>query len=346
MTYAACCWSNEWISTESVVNFVHPRLQSLREENRQNQLPQPHCDACIIQEKAGSDGQRAGYVQMHGEPTYDASIQYLDINIDYTCNLACVTCGPALSTTWRNELGIEGRDVRPNLDKFFEDTIANIDLSNLKEIRLWGGEPLLTATHRRILEYVIEHGNASQIRLMYNTNGTQRIDESTKKLIEQFKFARFSFSIDGIGEKFEYLRYPAKWSEVEENLLWWRDNLPHNSMLSLTVTASILNVLDLNQVFAWHQDNFTQSCFGDPIEIYVHQAFGMYTLEAMPPEMITALRAIPNYCQPWIQQLSELGKLEYTLEELKSQLRKNDIRRNLDFAKVMPEAARLMHYQK
>ena len=345
LTYSACCWGTESISTEKVIDFTHPRLQKLRITNQQ-ELPIEHCAACITSEAAGSDSMRTGYLQMHGEETYDTSIQYLDINIDYTCNLACVTCGPALSTTWRNELGIKGRDVRPIIDQFFESTLNGLDLSQLREVRMWGGEPLLTTTHKRILEYVIEHADSSKVRLMYNTNGTQCIDADTKKLIEQFKFARISFSIDGIGNKFEYLRYPAKWKTVEENLFWWKENLPHNSMLSVTVTASILNVLDLNQVFAWHRDNFSKSCFGDDIEIYVHQAFGMYSMDAMPPEMIVQLRSIQDYCQPWIQNLTLLGQKSHTLPTIRAELEKNDQRRGLHFPTVMPEVAKFIQYQR
>jgi hypothetical protein len=181
---------------------------------------------------------------------------------------------------------------------------------------------------------------------MYNTNGTQLIDDKTKKLIEQFKFTRISFSIDGIGEKFNYIRYPAKWNQVEQNLIWWKNNLPHNSMLSLTVTASILNVLDLDEVIEWCRVNFSQSVFGDPIEIYVHQAFGIYGLEFMSSDMVNYLKSLPNYSQQWIQQLNILGKQNFKLDITLDALRVIDTRRNLNFAQVAPIAARLLGYQK
>lgn len=345
LTYSACCWGNESISTEQQVDFAHPDLQRLRKINLAGQLPSPHCNACISQEAAGSNSMRTGYLATHGPATADSSLQYLDINIDYTCNLACVTCGPALSTTWRNELGIVGRDVRPNLDQFFRNTLDRLDLSQLREVRMWGGEPLLTLTHKRILEYLCQHTDPSNIRLMYNTNGTQRIDQDTKQLIERFKFARISFSVDGTGQQFEYLRYPAVWTEVEKNLLWWRTELPHNSMLSMTVTASLLNALYLNSVNDWYQANFTESKFGDPIEMYVHQAFGLYAMDAMPDKMIEHFKNIKNYCQPWIQNLATLGTDCQRLEEIKQELRKNDLRRGLNLSRVMPEVADFIGYQ-
>jgi len=346
LSYSVCCWADQLIRTSDQVNFFHPNLAQLRVENQQDTLPKSFCAKCIVQENSNKKSMRLGYLETHGKETYDSSIQYLDVNIDYTCNLACVTCGPELSTTWRNELGIKGIDVRPNIDNFIKTKLHTLDLSRLREIRMWGGEPFLTLTHKQILQHLIEHVDVSQITLMYNTNGTQRIDQSTKELIEKFKFARISFSIDGIGNQFEYLRYPAKWNEVEENLFWWQKNLPHNSMLSLTVTASILNILRLDDVCNWHKQHFSKSVFGDDIEIYIHQAFGIYGLESMPDAMIEYLISKLDYCQPWIQQLKILGTQKYNLKKVLEQLQKNDHRRNLNMAAVFPEVAAFINYQK
>jgi MoaA/NifB/PqqE/SkfB family radical SAM enzyme len=345
ISYAACCWAKHQ-TTASNINFEHPDLVKLRTANQLNTLPIGHCVDCIVQENANKQSMRQGYLQTHKELTFQPSLQYLDINIDYTCNLACVTCGPEASTTWRNELKLKGSQIRPNIDSWIESKIKILDLKHLKEVRLWGGEPFLTNTHKKILEFVVGLGIASNVRLMYNTNGTQRIDADTKKLIEQFKFARISFSIDDIGPGFEYLRYPAKWNQVESNLMWWKNNLPHNSMLSITTVASVLNVLYLDRVFEWHNKNFDKSCFGDDIEIYVHQAFGNYGLEALPQSMIEKLQNIQNYCQPWIQRLSTLGTRHNQLNNVRLTLQQNDRRRNLYLDDVYPEVAQLIDYQK
>jgi len=77
--------------------------------------------------------------------------------------------------------------------------------------------------------------------------------------------------------------------------------------LSMTVTASLMNVLYLDEVYQWHAENFSQSRYGDPIEIYVHQAFGTYGLEYMPHAMVDHFRSLTDYCQPWLQNLDILG---------------------------------------
>lgn len=343
VSYAPCCWIKDW-TIESSIDFYHGDITNLRQINQQDTLPATQCQACISQEAAGAHSMRQGYLLTHSNPTVEPSLQYLDINVDYTCNLACVTCGPELSTTWRNELGIKHIPVRPNIDQFLETQLELLDLSELKEVRLWGGEPLLTNTHKQLLEYIVTHTDASKIKLMYNTNGTRLIDDYTKKLIEKFKFCRISFSIDAIDEQFEYLRYPAKWKEVENNLMWWKSNLPHNAMLALTVTASILNVLELDSVFAWHQTNFSKSIFGDDIEVYVHQAWGTYGVEYMPEKMVTYFQNMQNYCQPWLQKLDFLGSASHEVDNVSQQLRILDQRRNLNFKKVFPQVSVFLNY--
>jgi hypothetical protein len=344
ISYSVCCWGDPVKYTS--IDFYNKNFSQLRNVNQEGQLPLPYCRKCYAQEQTDKKSMRLGYLETHGDESSEPSLQYLDINIDYTCNLACVTCGPDLSTTWRNELKIKSTNVRPHIDNFIKEQLTTLDFSQLKEVRLWGGEPFLTNTHKDILQYIINQGYAHKIKLMYNTNGTQLIDNKTKKLIEQFKFARISFSIDAIGEKFNYIRYPANWLQVEQNLIWWKHNLPHNSMLSLTVTASILNVLDLNEVTEWCRLNFDQSVFGDSIEIYVHQAFGTYGLEFMSSNMVDYLKSLPNYSQQWIQQLPILGQQNFNLNHVLDALRIIDVRRNLNFAQVSPVTARLLGYQK
>jgi len=341
---SACCWTDNMFNHEKI-NFFHPTLQKIRTENINNILPDYYCSKCTIQENADKKSMRLGYLENHSVETYDNSIQYLDINIDLTCNLACLTCGPIASTTWRKELKIKNTGIRPNLDKFINQ-LSELDLSNLKEIKFWGGEPLLTNTHKTILNYISNKYDVSSVQLMYNTNGTCIIDKETKLLIEKFKFARISFSIDAVGEKFNYIRYPAIWNEVEKNLFWWRENLPHNSMLSLTVTASMLNVLYLNDVYNWHQEFFSKSKFGDPIEIYTHDAFGSSALCNMPTDMANKLQSMLDYCQPWIQNLENLASTPDQYKIFLDYLQKTDQRRGLYLNDFLPEVAKFLNYQR
>ena len=52
----------------------------------------------------------------------------------------------------------------------------------------------------------------------YNTNGTQLPPREIFDLWKQFKRVEIAFSIDDVGEPFEYQRHPANWKEVNHNL--------------------------------------------------------------------------------------------------------------------------------
>ena len=88
------------------------------------------------------------------------------------------------------------------------------------------GEPLLTDTHLKILNRIpIEQ--RSKVHVMYNTNGTVRIDLNSDKfkLLNVFKSIDICFSLDGIEETFEYTRWPAKWESVRDNIDFWMKQL-------------------------------------------------------------------------------------------------------------------------
>lgn len=341
ISYSPCCWMPPLVR-DKVIDWHHPQLLNLRSLNQNNKLT-PACNTCQWLETSGQQSQRQGYGITHGTPTFDSSIQYLDINIDYTCNLACVSCGPEYSTTWRNELGIKHTNVRPNIESFI-NIIDTLDLGSLKEVRFWGGEPFLTHTWKKILEYIVKKHNASKIKLMFNTNGSCIIDNESKALIEQFKFARISFSIDAIGKKFEYIRYPASWDQVNQNLMWWKTHLPHNAMLALTVTASVMNVLYLDEILAYSKENFSVSAHGDPVEIFIHPAFGVTSLTNMPLAMAQHVKSLQNYYPTWIQKLPSLGANKDGSQIFVDYIRSVDQRRNFYLYDALPEVAQFFNY--
>jgi hypothetical protein len=61
----------------------------------------------------------------------------------------------------------------------------------------------------------------------------------------QFKAVEINVSADGVNKRFEYLRYPAEWSEVEQNINFYKNlQLTSVPQLELTVmhTISIVNI--------------------------------------------------------------------------------------------------------
>ena len=61
----------------------------------------------------------------------------------------------------------------------------------------------------------LENLDGPNITLQIFTN-LQLFNDRIVKLLEPFRYIDFILSIDGIGDTYEYIRYPGKWSRIEE----------------------------------------------------------------------------------------------------------------------------------
>ena len=262
-----CC-----ISTPAPVenlNFDNRYLNSFREAFSQGHWPSG-CFNCKTNEQAGYVSRRIGSNQWytdHGINNDSVELVRLDYWTGDTCNLACVICGPQNSSVWQQELGIQKSSVVNTLWK-------QLDLTTLRFVHFNGGEPLLSKEHVQFLHAV---PNKAQVHLNYNTNGTILPTQELLQLWTEFKLVQLDFSIDDIGSRFEYQRYPAQWDSVVNNLQWYIDFAPHNCMFAVNTTVGILNKHNLDKLDQWLVQNFNQSRFTDPIEHRRQNASGKFS---------------------------------------------------------------------
>lgn len=191
---------------------------------------------------------------------------YLDLRLGHTCNLKCVMCSPHDSSQWVAEhkkiyplFKHETIKQEMNWDKksfnnfwhenpiFWEQLYAQIP--NLKQIYFAGGEPLMIKEHKLFLEEIIRQGYADKIVVRYNTNGLL-IDDDIINIWSKFGKVRVGISIDAIGDRNHYIRFPADWDTLVENL-HKMDNTPDNIQTSIATAIQILNVKHLPEFAKW-----------------------------------------------------------------------------------------------
>lgn len=169
----------------------------------------------------------------HGAATFNPGL---------ICNLACVTCGPHLSTRWQKERGIP--IVSGNPREIDQEVIDQVRLMN--GIVIGGGEPVLNFSTETLLSHL-----ASDQLITVHFNGTvlprQRFLDKSSRLTN----IRYVFSIDGIGKRFEYLRWPAQWGQVVSNILWLFNNTPNNVEFGLNITISQLSKYYQDEIVDW-----------------------------------------------------------------------------------------------
>lgn len=181
---------------------------------------------------------------------HNKTIHY-KIDTNTTCNATCVTCGSDASSAWadleRKHLGI----ITPRQEISITEADRLIDYNSATAIIFRGGEPLLSATNFHILEKLLDQGN-DHCFISFVTNGSVKIPQKHRDLLASFKNINFSFSIDGIGPVFEYMRYPLKWDQLQENIKFCREC---NILISSNYTVSNINILYHQQTTQWFKDN-------------------------------------------------------------------------------------------
>ena len=183
-----------------------------------------------------------------------------------SCNLACRTCDSYSSSTWI----VEGKKLEkylPNIkiyqhQRFYQDQQFVEELKRISgdviHVEFPGGEPFLAgvAEHLDFLDFLISK-NPNEVSLHYMTNATVFPNEEFWSRWNKFKKVDMQLSIDGTGDRFEYLRWPAKWSAVEQNIQQYiaQREQRNNMQLSISHTVSIFNVYYLPEFVKWCLQN-------------------------------------------------------------------------------------------
>jgi MoaA/NifB/PqqE/SkfB family radical SAM enzyme len=204
--------------------------------------------------------------------TVPFNIPYFDLRLGHTCNLKCVMCSPHDSSSWIKEYpilikNIKSKEIYKQINwtsnqfnnywyespKFCEELFSQIP--NIRQLYFAGGEPLMIKEHKILLNEIINQGYNKNISLRYNSNGTF-VDNDIIDLWSKFKQVRYAFSIDAIGEKNTYIRYPSNWASIEKSLALL-DNTPDNIHCSIACTVQLLNIKHLPDFAKWKlQQNF------------------------------------------------------------------------------------------
>ena len=212
----------------------------------------PACNECRILELAGQQSLRqASKDWILNDNSSDAFV--VDINLDLECNAACVMCSENSSSLWakeKNKKYLPIASIDHNNDKIDHliNEVAKINLSKLRYVKFFGGEPLFTDTHIKFLEKI---PNPEQVTLHYTTNASIYPNAKVREIWKRFKVIIFAASVDGVGDRFDYIRWPLKWDKVSRNLLRIRDSDIWNVMFRVEFTANFLNVYYYNEVESW-----------------------------------------------------------------------------------------------
>ena len=362
-----CCLYNEYIKVDSKTlkldkssildAWQSDYMNDLRAQFLRGEKP-TGCSACWETESAGKVSKRQTSLKQyaHRLDRYDQPLQmptYLDFKLGTVCNLKCRSCSSFSSSKWASdEIKLYQRPMNPNHRSYWiEDQSPVWDdietmLPSVEHFDFTGGEPFLVKKHFDILKICADKGYAKDITIHYNTNGTVMPTDEMFDIWKQFKNVEIMFSIDGVGDKFEYLRHPGKWDDLLA--VFEKVKSLETFYVNICYSVTVFNILYVKEFVQWFQQYNLP-----PDRLYFNLIWKpeYLNIKNMSLESKTKIKlyldsiSIDNkYFNDRVQELINFmfdggDNLEQEFIKRTQQL---DLIRGEDFSKVFPELAEIL----
>ena len=198
--------------------------------------------------------------ELTGRNIYEPDFpEVLEFEIANTCNLECVMCNEACSSS----ISIRNGKL-PVLGQYDDDFIVQLRdfIPHLRSAHFFGGEPFLIESYYKIWEMIIEIN--PKVVSHISSNGTI-LNARARKILESHS-VNLSLSLDAITQSvYEKIRINANYERVMDNidyLVSIKDRMDH---LSITACAMPVNSYDL--------PNLVEFCNQKKIGVFFNTVF-------------------------------------------------------------------------
>jgi organic radical activating enzyme len=353
-----CCVIKESVDTKRTIKdyWQSDKVKQFRKEMMAGGGPlvETICEVCIEQEKHSPESHRRTYNKYleYNKPELKEELEeYLETDMDTPfvrtmewiapsnfCNLRCHMCGSANSSSIARENQHIGRSNAKFLgnhtlyknDERAESFIQECDdfvIDNLVELKLTGGETLAIKYNYDLMKRIVDRGLAKDMDLRITTNGTltpKFDDKDIFDYIPEFKECLINISIEGWGERNQYLRYPSKWDVIYKNA-------ERYASLTNTKVLFVSTINALNVGYLWEIAHGLDGLMGKyPGKFFPFSTGSLvwgrgeeYVITTVPPEIREEY--INSYFSNW--------KSEY----------KDDFKKIVDYLETVPYDEELMY---
>jgi len=348
-----CIISKEFIGNiadTKIKNIVHGEANTRLKEKMLSDLKPNNCSGCYLQEKHRADlssiSSRLYYLKEIGPKTdlklleqpKDFSLKHVDLRWTNSCNQACVYCGPGLSSKWAQELGVKvnsKKDVRKDVKEFVFENI-----SNLQNVYLAGGEPMLMKENLEFLNLLKEKNPNCTIRVNTNLSTTQT---GIFDLLVSFPNVHWTVSVETLGQEYEYVRHHGSWSDFEKNLTIIKKlehKISFNMLHFILNYDSLFDCVDHFRELGFHDNSFIIGPLYTPTHLNI--------LNLPSPMVEKVVKKIKNLLEEkpkgYLKNSYENLLLYYTttkwdrnIKDFVDKTKIRDARRGTDWSKVFPQ---------
>lgn len=347
-TIAPCCkfYSSKKynIQTHSLEDYFNSDLLTEIKQSMTNDQWHLGCIRCRTEEENGIASMRQ-LNDARWQQHVDLGISTASVAFGNTCNLKCVTCTSEASSKWYEEYrdiyGVEHRPVKFHKKNLVSTIVKHAP--NLLHLDIPGGEPLLSGVNEQheMLKHYIDSGHSQHMSLHYTTNATLWPDASWWELWSHFGQIEIQLSIDGVGARNDYIRFPSQWTDVFQNAACYAQlDLP-NFKLSVSHTVSAYNIFYLDEFVSWCYTIGLPRPWLGGVHIPAHMRPGIWPDKRFILEKLQ--QSSHDFVSDWIKLVQSRDDSEH-FERFKNKTQEHDQYRGTDFAKVFPELAEQLQW--
>lgn len=268
-----CAWQlHDWLSltdipvhninTQSLDQYLKSQFYHTVSSDMLNDRWSQGCRDCQDEQDHDFEGTRmAGFRKYPDQHTF--GLIDMEIKFGNLCNQGCVMCSPMNSSVLEQER--RKHNIKPetlawheaNQQRYHSVTQPWYDNpERFAEVVRWaaraqrvvfrGGEPTVNTYLIKFLDQLSDI--TTDTRIFINTNG-HTFTTQLQHQLAKFKDVHLEISIDGHGSLNEYIRWPNRWIQLENNV----DTMLTMSNVRVTVstTVQLLNVAHMDPLCEW-----------------------------------------------------------------------------------------------
>ena len=285
----------------------------------------------------------------------------IEVSFDNTCNLKCMYCNFLYSSKWSeeirqfghypNELELttnkknisewENFDSTPYIEAFWK-WFPEIS-SEVRRIRITGGEPLLSKHTFRLIDYVKKHNPKMIIGINSNFSVPEKNFKRFLNAIQGIENTVHLYaSIESYGKKAEYARYGLNYNKFMSNIDTFLSNTKNSRVLPMmTLNAlSICSMWDLHEDWSKRIDKFGVERIKFPDSTNYLQSPKLLDARILPNDFINYYKKENDEWNTLYDRFFIRSTSETFSEERKNfamYINEVDRRRGTSFAKTFPE---------
>jgi len=175
-------------------------------------------------------------------PRSDVDLRTLEIAFDRTCNFGCSYCNPAFSSTWVKDIDTNGPftgltsdgrnhfthshgssqlykfgETNPYVEAFFKWWESDLHRT-LQELRLTGGEPLMSGDTWKLLDWFKTHDTDMKFAMNSNLGAKDELIDRLIDATHSIKHFHLYTSNESWGPQAEYIRDGLVWDDWANNV--------------------------------------------------------------------------------------------------------------------------------